>query len=77
MSEERSAGKDAGRRWWQRKPAPSIHDVPCVPCQHGYGGPHGCESPDYCPCERAQAHVIPPEMGAEEKTMPVAAGAQN
>lgn len=34
-----------------------LRDVPCVPCQLGYNDPHECESPDYCPCDRAKAHT--------------------
>lgn len=34
-----------------------IRDVPCGSCVEGYDGPHVCEAPDYCPCDRAAAHM--------------------
>lgn len=35
----------------------NIRDVPCLSCQHGYDGPHTCDAPRYCPCDRSSAHI--------------------
>ncbi len=35
---------------------PGIEDVPCTSCMVGYGQPHTCEEPDYCPCDKAGDH---------------------
>lgn len=43
------------------RPAPRIEDVPCESCQYGYGEPHVCEIPDYCPCDQwRDKHVTSP-----------------
>lgn len=54
------AEKDAPRRWWQRRPAPRIEDVPCGSCQRGYSQEHVCELPDFCPCDHEALHVTSP-----------------
>ena len=39
----------------------TIHDVPCLSCQHGYAGQHECDEPRYCACDHTEAHAIPPD----------------
>lgn len=34
----------------------TIHDIPCSSCREGYGGPHRCDSPDYCRCDQPELH---------------------
>lgn len=52
------------RRWWHRRPAPDIRDVPCLSCQRGYGKPHVCELPEFCACDQwRDLHVLSPDVG--------------
>lgn len=39
----------------------NIKDVPCDRCRWGYGTTHWCDSPDYCPCDRAEHHTPQPD----------------
>lgn len=34
-----------------------IRDVPCLGCQRKYDGPHECDVPDWCPCDRRHLHT--------------------
>lgn len=57
---------------------PTIKDVPCGACQHGYNlTPHTCDYPDHCPCDRSFAHFVPPNLikasGVERPFAPVEA----
>jgi hypothetical protein len=32
-------------------------DLTCGSCVAGYGGPHECDAPDHCPCDRERLHT--------------------